>query len=82
MVSAITAAANSKFVLFNHSLTDSGRILYEPKFQKNICTRRGVLRKNSRYPSAIHLTGFTELIRITAISSPRTNARTMETAES
>jgi hypothetical protein len=81
MVRAITAAANSKLVFVSQSLSTWGRILKEPKYQKKICTRRGVLRKNSRYPWANHLTGRTLLILITAMIRPRRKERTIETTD-
>jgi len=82
MVRAIAADANSKSCRTSQSFTAWGRILYEPKYQKKICTSSGVLRKNSRYPCANQRTGRMWLIRMIAMTRPTRNDRTIDTTES
>src|SRR5512143_3242915 len=82
MVRAITAAANSKSWATSQSFAAWGRILYEPKYQKNICTCREGLRTSSRYPCANPRTGRTWDIRIIAMTRPTRNDRAFDTTES
>src|SRR5258708_8472977 len=78
----MAAAANSKLCAFNQSLTAAGNSLYDPKYQKNTCTKSGVLRKNSTYAPAPARTTRTGDSRKIATSTPSRNAATIATAES
>ncbi len=61
--------------------TASGSTASEPKYQKNICTSSGVLRKNSVKPALNQTSGRTLVIRNTAMMVPSSRASRMDTAE-